>query len=174
MLKKINGFWVDKNNNRWYITIYTKEEAKRFSKSLVNCNYCHNCHDCYYCYYCHNCHYCDYCHYCNKCDYCIKCYNCYYCNDCYYCYSCNNYKSNPQRYITDKIDSRDEDNQATFYYGKTKIGMKVAQVSCDCFRGSLEDFEKVVLEKYKDNDLYREQYLKEIEKVKILFELEDK
>ena len=52
--------------------------------------------------------------------------------------------------------------------------MKIAQVSCDCFRGSLEDFEKVVLEKYKDNDLYREQYLKEIEKVKILFELEDK
>lgn len=51
--------------------------------------------------------------------------------------------------------------------------MKVVQVSYDCFRGSLEDFEKVVLEKYKDNDLYRKQYLKEIEKVKVLFELEE-
>lgn len=46
------------------------------------------------------------------------------------------------------------------------------QVVCGCFKGNLEDFEKAVLEKHKDNDLYRKQYLKEIEKVKVLFELE--
>ena len=46
------------------------------------------------------------------------------------------------------------------------------QVVCGCFRGNLEKFEKAVLETHKDNDLYREQYLKEIEKVKVLFELE--
>ena len=46
------------------------------------------------------------------------------------------------------------------------------QVVCGCFRGSLEDFEKVVLETHKDNGLYKEQYLKEIEKVKVLFDLE--
>ncbi len=46
------------------------------------------------------------------------------------------------------------------------------QVVCGCFKGSLEEFEKAVLETHKDNDLYREQYLKEIEKVKILFDLE--
>lgn len=46
------------------------------------------------------------------------------------------------------------------------------QVICGCFIGDLEDFEKAVLETHKDNDLYREQYLKEIEKVKVLFELE--
>lgn len=45
------------------------------------------------------------------------------------------------------------------------------QVVCGCFRGSLENFEKAVLETHKDNDLYREQYLKEIEKVKVLFDL---
>ena len=46
------------------------------------------------------------------------------------------------------------------------------QVICGCFSGDLEDFEKAVLETHKDNDLCREQYLKEIEKVKVLFELE--
>ena len=46
------------------------------------------------------------------------------------------------------------------------------QVVCDCFKGSLENFEKAVLETHKDNDLYRKQYLKEIEKVKVLFDLE--
>ena len=49
--------------------------------------------------------------------------------------------------------------------------MKV-QIVCGCFRGNLEEFEEAVLEKHKDNDLYREQYLKEIEKVKVLFDLE--
>lgn len=46
------------------------------------------------------------------------------------------------------------------------------QVVCGCFRGNLEDFEKAVLKTHKDNDLYRKQYLKEIEKVKALFDLE--
>ena len=46
------------------------------------------------------------------------------------------------------------------------------QVVCGCFRGNLEDLKKAVLETHKDNDLYREQYLKEIEKVKVLFDLE--
>ena len=45
------------------------------------------------------------------------------------------------------------------------------QVVCGCFEGNLEDFEKAVLETHKDNNLYRKQYLKEIEKVKVLFEL---
>ena len=36
---------------------------------------------------------------------------------------------------------------------------------------NLEDFEKAVLETHKDNDLYRKQYLKEIEKVRVLFDL---
>lgn len=46
------------------------------------------------------------------------------------------------------------------------------QVVCGCFRSNLEKFEKAVLETHEDNDLFREQYLKEIEKVKALFDLE--
>ncbi len=47
------------------------------------------------------------------------------------------------------------------------------QVVCGCFRGDLEEFEKAVLKTHADNDIYREQYLKEIQKVKALFELEE-
>lgn len=46
------------------------------------------------------------------------------------------------------------------------------QVVCGCFRGDLKEFEATVLKTHADNDIYREQYLKEIEKVKALFELE--
>ena len=137
-MKQINGYWVDENNNRWDIEIYTEGQAEKFSKSLVNC---HNCRNCSYCY------------------------NCDYCDNCRYC---RNYKLNPQKYTTKKIGSRND--QTTFYYGETESGMEV-QIICGCFRGNLEDFEKAVLETHKDNDLYREQYLKEIEKVKVLFEL---
>ena len=202
-MKQINKYWVDENNNRWDIEIYTEEQAEKFSKSLVNCyncRNCRNCHDCYDCYdcdycdycdscydcdYCHNCdncRCCDYCHncgfncrYCHNCDYCDNCDNCRHCRNCRYCHNCDNcrncydYKQNPQRYTTKNIGSRND--QTTFYYGETKNGMEV-QVVCGCFRGNLEKFEKAVLETHKDNDLYREQYLKEIEKVKILFDLE--
>ena len=195
-MKQINGYWVDENNNRWDIEIYTEEQAEKASKSLVNCRNCYNCHDCRYCHYCDNCRncdncgYCGYCHdchccndcrYCHDCRYCRNCHycdNCRYCHDCRYCdncgycgycRNCNNYKQNPRRYTTDKIGSRND--QTTFYYGETKNGMEV-QIVCGCFRGNLEDFEKAVLKTHKDNDLYRKQYLKEIEKVKVLFELE--
>ena len=201
-MKQINGYWVDENNNRWDIEIYTEEQAEKYSRSLVNCRYClncdncqncidcrncdncHNCHDCNdccyccYCRNCRNCRNCNNCRYCINCINCINCYYCYYCRCCYYCDYCHNcrychychdYKSDPQKYTTGKIGSRND--QTTFYYGETESGMEV-QVVCGCFRGNLEEFEKAVLETHKDNDLYRKQYLKEIEKVKILFELE--
>lgn len=197
-MKQINGYWVDENNNRWDIEFYTEEEAEKCSKSLVDCENCRDCRncrnccdccdccDCRYCGYCYNCCDCDNCDNCrncrnccdcNDCRYCINCdncRNCRNCNDCRYCHNCRNcidcrnYKLNPQRYTTKKIGSRND--QTTFYYGETKNGMEV-QIICGCFNGNLEDFEKAVLETHKDNDLYREQYLKEIEKVKVLFEL---
>ena len=159
-MKQINGYWMDENNNRWNIEIYTEEQAEKCSKSLVNCHDCDNCCNC------HGCSDCNYCHKCNDCRCCCDCYNCRNCDSCRNCY---NYKQNPQRYTTKKIGSRND--QTTFYYSETKNGMEV-QVVCGCFRGNLEDFEKAVLKTHKDNDLYRKQYLKEIEKVKILFELE--
>lgn len=56
---------------------------------------------------------------------------------------------------------------------KQKTTKKEIQVICGCFRGDLEDFEKAILKTHKDNALYRKQYLKELEKVKILFDLEE-
>ena len=155
-MKQINGYWVDANNNRWNTEIYTKGQAEKCSKSLIDCYNCDNCRCCYDCHGCYRC-------------YC--CYDCHCCCDCYNCLGCYNYKQNPQRYTTGKVSSRND--QTTFYYGETKNGMEV-QVACGCgwFKGNLETFEKAVLEIHKDNDLYREQYLKEIEKVKILFDLE--
>ena len=193
MLKQINKYWVDENNNRWNTKIYTEEKAEKCSKSLVNCYNCYNCmncntcFNCNYCDNCHNCGYCNNCHYCNNCENCYYCYYCSNCRDCHSCRNCNNcnnchdchnchrcsncrgYKQNPQRYITGKVGSRDD--QTTFYYGETESGAEV-QVVCGCFRGNLEKFEKVDLVTHKNNDLYRKQYLKEIEKVKILFDLE--
>lgn len=209
MLKQINRYWMDENNNRWDCGIYTKEQAEDFSKSLVNCynccncmncnnccncNYCENCHNCGYCNNCHycnnceNCYYCYYssncrdCHSCRNCNNCNKCHDCHNCNNCRYCYNCSNcrdcnncynccyYKQNPQRYTTGKVGSRND--QTTFYYGETKNNEKEIQVVCGCFKGNLEEFEEAVLETHKDNDFYRKQYLKEIEKVKVLFDLE--
>ena len=44
---------------------------------------------------------------------------------------------------------------------------------CDCFRGDLEAFEKAVLETHASNNKFKNQYLKEIEKVKVLFDLKE-
>ena len=171
-MKQINGYWVDENNNRWDIRIYTEEQAEKYSKSLANCNNCFNCRNCYYCFNCRNCCDCNYCGDCfscrNCCD-CNNCHNCRCCNNCRNCNYCKDYKQNPQRYTTDKVGSRND--QTTFYYGETKNNEKEIQVVCGCFEGNLETFEKAVLETHKDNDLCREQYLKEIEKVKVLFDL---
>ena len=46
------------------------------------------------------------------------------------------------------------------------------QVVCGCFKGNLEEFKTAVLETHKNCDEYREQYLREIEKVKVLFDLD--
>lgn len=94
----------------------------------------------------------------------INCYNCYNCSD------CSGYKIRPMQYVTTKIGSRNDNT--IFYYGETENGMSL-QVVCGCFRGDLEEFEKAVLKTHADNDIYREQYLKEIQKVKALFELEE-
>lgn len=173
-MKQINGYWVDEDGNRWDCKKFTREQAEKFSKSLVNCQDCYNCCDCiscnscWYCKYCIDCIDCCDCNNCYDCDFCNYCHYCRYCNDCDFCNYCCNYKQNPQRYTTKKIDSKND--QIIFYYGETKNNEKEIQVVCGCFRGNLEDFEKAILETHKDNDLYRKQYLKEIERVKILFQ----
>lgn len=172
-IKQIDGYWVDKNNNMWDCYVYTQEQAEKFSRTLIdchNCINCYNCHNCCSCLSCHDCYRCHHCNSCYSCYYCISCNSCHSCHSCYFCYKCRDYKSNPQRYVTAKIGSRND--QTTFYYGKTERDMEI-QVFCGSFRGTIEEFEQAVLKTHADNDKYREQYLKEIAKVKVLFELED-
>ena len=192
---EINGYWTDKNNNKWDCEKYTKKSAKEASESLVDCYNCNNCHHCYYCYNCSNCincrncrscfncdnsqscvrcRECNRCDYCQNCDSCIDCFNCRNCTNCqgcFYCDSCHDYKSNPQRYTTDEINGIDD--QVTFYYGRTIDNEKKVQISCIVFTGdNLKEFEKAVLKRHEDSAFRRGWYLKEIEKVKVLFELE--
>ena len=72
-------------------------------------------------------------------------------------------------YTTKKFGCRNA--QTIFYYGKTDKGMEI-RVICDFFKGNLEEFENAVMETHKDNNKYREQYLREIGKAKVLFDLD--
>lgn len=105
-LRKINGYWVDKNNNRWDVNEYNYKDAKKISKSMIMCKNCTNCNKCYYCEDCFDCVYCLHCRNCNKCwhnkfcnnliesNRCENCNNLSYCDDCVLCenlkscYSC--------------------------------------------------------------------------------------
>ena len=74
-------------------------------------------------------------------------------------------------YRSTKIGSREA--QTLFYFGKIANGTSL-QIVCGCFRGNLEQFEAAVMETHKNNEVYRNQYLEEIQKVKVLFELEER
>lgn len=144
-MKHKNGYWIDLNGNRWSDCI-SESEAQKNSESLKGCINC-----------------CD-------CSACRACHACRGCRDCRGCQTCRGYISNPHRYVTSKIGSRNDNT--TFYYGETEIGMSL-QVVCGCFRGDLEEFEKAVLKTHANDEEYKIQYLREIKKVKILFELEE-
>lgn len=99
----------------------------------------------------------------------INCIDCDNCDNCVNCYNCNGYITNPSRYITQNIGSRE--GQTHFYYGKTKEDSMSIQIKCGCFHGDLKEFAEAVEKTHGDNK-YGEQYRKEIEKMKALFELE--
>ena len=52
---KRNNYWVDENNNKWNCYIYSKEEAEKYSKTLISCSYCSDCRDCSDCSGCSYC-----------------------------------------------------------------------------------------------------------------------
>ena len=165
-MKTINNYWVDENNNRWSKTLYTQTQAKEKSKTLTNCSDCSDCSDCYNCYNCSdcsdcsNCSYCFDCSYCSYCSDCSNCSDCFDCSDCYNCSNCFDFKSNPQKYTTSDIGSRNK--QTTFYWDANKI-----LVVCGCFVGTLEEFKNQVIKKHKDNK-YAKQYFKAIKNVEYL------
>lgn len=151
-MKKINNRWYDENNNSWSALFETEESSFLKSKSLSNCRYCSDCSDCSYCSDCSGC---------SNCSDCSDCSNCSGCSGCGGCGGCSEIKSNPQRYITPKIGSR---NSQTSIYWTNKDNV---QIICGCWRGDIEAFEARVREVHKDNE-YAIDYLKQIEIFKML------
>lgn len=141
-MKTENGYYFDKNNNKWNIEKYSKKQAIELSKALINCT---NCIDCRSCRSCSSCSYCS------------------YCSD---CHSCSDYKQNPKRLVSKNIGSR---NSQTTVYWNDKDNI---QVVCGCFRGNLEKFEEKVNETHKVNYHYFQEYIKFINLVKYVIENE--
>jgi len=79
MMKELNGYWVDSNNNSWYTRYYTEEQAISHSKSLVTCKDCEGCEDCINCISCTNCRDCEDCRDCIYCTICTGCTGCVGC-----------------------------------------------------------------------------------------------
>lgn len=55
-VKLIDNYWVI-GSNKWNASIYTQEQAEKYSKTLINCQNCINCSDCSYCRSCSDCSY---------------------------------------------------------------------------------------------------------------------
>ena len=83
------------------------------------------------------------------------------CTNCTNCRNCTDYKSNPSRYVTPRIGSRNA--QTTFYWTSEED----IQVVCGCFRGNLKEFEARVKRVHGDNE-HGLNYKKQIKIVKYL------
>lgn len=70
-----NKYWVI-GSNKWSKELYTKEEAKQYAKTLINCE---NCIDCRFCQNCQNC---DGLLFCQNCQNCCVCTHSRWLNDC--------------------------------------------------------------------------------------------
>lgn len=85
----VEGFWVI-GTNKWSANNYAKEQAEKYSLTLVNCKNCIDCRDCRDCSNCTNCSFCGDCRDCSNCRFCSSCTNCSYCHDCSDCRDCRN------------------------------------------------------------------------------------
>lgn len=98
IVKKVDNFWVDENNNRWDENLFTEDEAIRASKELIDCHDCKNCSYCVCCTNCTHCHCCWDCHDCRICTNCRqtdrskRCEDCSWCEDCISCTHCHSCK----------------------------------------------------------------------------------
>jgi hypothetical protein len=186
-MKLINNRWVDDNNNSWDADFESEESSILKSKSLSYCSYCSDCSGCSGCSYCRDCRdcsdcsgcsYCRDCSDCSDCSYCRDCSDCSYCRDCRdcsdcsgcsycrdcsgcsYCRDCSEIKSNPQRYVTPRIGSR---NSQTSIYWTSKEDI---QIICGCWRGNIQEFEKRVKEVHTGK--YLTDYMNQIKIFKYL------
>ena len=125
-----NNRWYDDNNNSWSSDIETEKSAEAKSKTLIDCRGCRGCSDC---------------------SGCSGCSGCIYCSG---CSGCIFFSSNPQRYVSAPIGSRND--QTTVYWLKGDV-----QVICGCFRGDLNQFEDAVRATH-DNNVHGQAYQKYI------------
>lgn len=87
-----NGFYVDKNKNRWSVNSFSKEEVEKISSKMIlnNNHYCVNCVDCVRCIECKDCIECDSCSFCDNCYRCKRCERSNMCDNCIACDHCSN------------------------------------------------------------------------------------
>jgi len=160
MITENKNYWIDENSNSWNKLIYTKEQAEKLSKTLINCKNCINCFrcsDCSDCSYCYDCSDCSGCSRCSRCSYCSRCSDCSDCSDCSGCSGCSDYKSNPERITSASMGSIE--CQATIYW----VGDNV-QIICGCFNGNIEQFKAKITETHGDNE-YAKQYFSWLKRV---------
>lgn len=69
ILRQMDGYYIDENNNRWNVNKYSAEFIDIISESMDNCRDCVDCEDCWNC---------------------VGCIDCYACGDCIDCVNCQN------------------------------------------------------------------------------------
>jgi hypothetical protein len=139
VIKETETTWVDSNNNSWSKLIYTKEQAEKYSVTLINCS---GCRGCSYCRDCSGCSDCSDCSGCRGCSYCRDCRDCRGCRD---CSGCSGFKNNPERIVSPVMGSRK--SQTAVYWVADDI-----QVVCGCFRGGLVKFREQVIATHGNNE----------------------
>jgi hypothetical protein len=85
------------------------------------------------------------------------------CRNCSDCSNCHGFKYNPERYVSYKLGSRNDNT--TFYFYENNI-----TVICGCFKGDLSEFKAKVQESRTENK-HGIAYKKLIEKVERIFEV---
>ena len=175
-MKREGNFWVGANGNKWSCELYTEDLAEEMDKTLVDCRDCTDCEgctDCSHCCFCTNCSYCVFCNFCTvcrfcnfctncaRCSHCNHCSHCCRCTDCRGCSYCEGFQGNPQRIVGGRMGRRD-DTPSVYWIEEGK-----EQCVVGCFRGTLEDLEKQVLETHADGTKYRKDYLNFINAVKL-------
>ena len=89
---------------------------------------------------------------------------CHNCSDCSCCRNCSDFNINPQRYVTPKVGSRD-DNTTIYWVGND------VQVVCGCFRGNVDEWEAKIKETHKYNEKHLKEYLEQVEHINKIMEL---
>lgn len=88
-----NGvWWIDKNDNKWNINDFSKENAELYSETLFNCQHCVDSWNLTHCISCIECSDCTDCDNCYKSSYLTECSDCVECthlNNSNHCFRCH-------------------------------------------------------------------------------------